>query len=53
MNNWWVREQNKIIAMTEFLSQQEIRPDLHKTLTWIFSEKLTFFVEYLAFRSKF
>ena len=29
----------KIIAMTEFVIWQEIRPDLHTTLTWIFCEK--------------
>ena len=33
MKKYCVREQYKIIAMTEFLNQQEIRPDLHKTLT--------------------
>ena len=38
VKKYWFH-QSKIIAMSEFVIWQEIRPDLHTTLTWIFCEK--------------
>jgi len=38
-----MREQKQIIAMTGFLNQQEIRPDLHTTLTVEFYQKSKIF----------
>lgn len=37
------REQYKIIRMTEFLIQQEIRPDWHTTLTWYNTDNTVLF----------